>query len=227
MKPINHLAIAIVIILIPGIVATIIADKLTVHRKWGSFRFGIYSLVFGIASYGLLQFIVYGWDIFSACKIPSQWKHLDVWNIAINSSAVVVPWEVGGATILAIPLAYAVSATINYKLINKLGQKLKVTTKYGEENLYSFYLNAKEINWVYIRDIENNLTYQGEIVSYSENDHMQELVLSDVTVFRYEDSAELYSIPSIYLTKEMGKFVIEAIPTKQLKEETDGKESSQ
>lgn len=176
MKSINHLAIAIVIILIPGIVATIIADKLTVHRKWGSFRFSIYSLVLGVGSYGLLQLLVYGRNYFTtACKDPIQWNHLAVWNIATDSSAVVVPWEVGCATVLAIPLAYAVSAIINYKLINKLGQRLKVTTKYGEENLFSFYLNAKEILWVYIRDIENNLTYQGEVISYSENDHMQEI----------------------------------------------------
>lgn len=63
------------------------------------------------------------------------------------------------------------------------------------------------------------------VVLYSENDHMQELVLSDVTVFRYEDSAELYSVPKLYICKEMGSFVIEAIPPNLLGA-NNGKETS-
>ena len=51
---------------------------------------------------------------------------------------------------------------------------------------------------------------------YSENEHIQEIVLSEVTVFNYEDSEELYFIPTIYLTKPIGKFIIEAIPSESL-----------
>ena len=114
---------------------------------------------------------------------------------------------------------------INYKVFNKLAQKINVSSKYGDENLYSYYLNAKEIDWVYVRDIENNLTYQGRIESYAENDHMQEMVLYDVTVFRYQDSVQLYSVPTIYLNKEMGKFIIEAIPKELLGEENDNQKA--
>jgi hypothetical protein len=41
---------------------------------------------------------------------------------------------------------------------------------------------------------------------------MQELVLADVAVYRYKDSSEFYSVPEIYLCKELGKFIIESIP---------------
>jgi hypothetical protein len=50
---------------------------------------------------------------------------------------------------------------------------------------------------------------------------MQELVLADVTVYRYEDSSELYSVPSIYLCKELGKFIIESIPNELLREDNN------
>ena len=53
---------------------------------------------------------------------------------------------------------------------------------------------------------------------------MQEIVLSEVTVYRYEDSAELYSVPTIYLNKKLGQFIIEAIP-ENLLGEYDGKET--
>jgi hypothetical protein len=73
-------------------------------------------------------------------------------------------------------------------------------------------MNSKEVNWVYVRDKENGLTYEGFVVSFSENAAAHEIVLSDVKVYRYEDSVELYSVPSIYLSGTIGKFVIETAP---------------
>jgi len=37
-----------------------------------------------------------------------------------------------------------------------------------------------------------------------------------VVVYRYEDSAKLYSVPTIYLSKTVGEFVIETIPDSRL-----------
>jgi hypothetical protein len=37
-----------------------------------------------------------------------------------------------------------------------------------------------------------------------------------VTVFAYEDSTEYYSVPNNYLCREMGRFVIEAIPLENM-----------
>ena len=70
------------------------------------------------------------------------------------------------------------------------------------------------------------MTYQGRIDSYAENENMQELVMHSVTVFRYEDSEELYSVPSVYLTKNAGKFIIEAIPEELLGEDNGNKKAA-
>lgn len=53
----------------------------------------------------------------------------------------------------------------------------------------------------------------------SENEHAHELVLLDVAVYRYEDSAKLYSVPRLYLCREIGKLVVETIPADRLREE--------
>ena len=221
----NQLAIAIVVILFPGILATIIADKVAVHSKWDSFKFSLYALVLGILSYLFLQLIVIIFDL--AHYIINHAKEVNyhilaVWNMALQQKSIIKPWEIGASTFLSVLVGYFASFIVNYKILNKIGQKLKITTKYGDENLYSFYLNAEQIEWIYIRDIENNLTYQGRLVSYSENKDIQEIVLTDVTVYRYKDSAELYSVPSIYLCKKSGNFIIEAIPNEYLKEDNNG-----
>lgn len=223
----NQFVVSLVVILIPGIIAAVIYDKITVHSKWNSFKFGLYALILGLATYVCLQLIIYTWDIIrSYFSNDSAWSHLHVWNSTISQTHKISAKEVVCATLLSLPVAFFASFLINYKIFNKIAKCLKVSTKFGEENLYSYYLNAKEIDWVYVRDIENDLTYQGRIESYAENDHMQELVMYDVTVFRYKDSIELYSIPTIYLTKVMGKFIIEAIPENILGEKNDSKKTT-
>jgi len=200
----------------PGIIAAIICDKIIVHQpKWDYFKFGTYSFVLGVTCYIFLQFIQYFFDLlfsyyFSFKTI--QWSNLAIWHVISNGNITTKPSEVFQATVLSLPVAYFSSFVVNYKILNKISQLLRVSDKYGDENLYSFYLNAKEIDWIYIRDIENNLTYEGKVFSYSENDTIQEIVLSDVTVYSYRDSEEYYSIPSLYLCKKMGSLIIESIP---------------
>lgn len=221
----NQLAITVAIIMFPGIIAAVICDKIIVHQpKWGHFKFGIYSFVLGVTCYISLQGFGYVLDIIFSKYIFLKnvpWSHLKVWNFISDSNANLKVIEVFQATTLSIPIAYLASWVVNFKIFNKISQHLRISNKYGDENLFSFYLNAKEVDWVYVRDIGNNLTYQGQVVSYSENDTIQEIVLSNVTVYSYSNSEEYYSVPSLYLCKNMGSFIIETIPSELLEAENE------
>ena len=98
---------------------------------------------------------------------------------------------------------------INRKVLNGIAQKIRVSSKFSDEKLFSYYLNLPETDWIYVRNFKNGLAYQGRILAFAETDQNQEVLLSDVTVFRYEDSAELYSVPKIYLVMAVGDFAIE------------------
>jgi hypothetical protein len=225
----NELAIAIGVILFPGLITAVICDKITVHSpKWGSFKYSVYSFIFGVSCYVELQVFAYLWNLVAAHAFPTLLlvsPTLDVWTIATTQKASIDPSEVLWATILSPSVAAVAALAVNHKFINRMAQKLRISSKYGDENLFSFFLNAQNIDWVYVRDILNKLTYQGRVVSFSEADDMQELVLSEVTVFSYETSDELYSIPLLYLSKARGAFIIEAVPP-ELLEEKDGKETN-
>lgn len=225
----NELAIAVGVILFPGLITTVICDKITVHsQRWESFKYSIYSFIFGVFCYVMLQALTILWSLGAAYLYPTlllESPILNVWTVVTNQRISISPAEVLVATSLSPFVAALAAFTINHKLINRTAQKLGLSSKYGDENLFSFFLNAQNIDWVYIRDIENKLTYQGRVVSFSEADNMQELVLSQVTIFAYETSDELYSIPSLYLSKPRGAFIIEAIPP-ELLEATDGKEAN-
>jgi hypothetical protein len=115
----------------------------------------------------------------------------------------------------------------NHKILNKIAKKVGVSTKFGDENLFSNYLSSGDIYWVYVRDHATNQTYEGQVRSWSETNNIQEMVLSDVTVYVYETSEKLYSLPSLYIARPAGTFVIEAIPPTQIQDGEHGKANNQ
>ncbi|OLF59864.1 hypothetical protein BTN33_08770 [Aeromonas veronii] len=222
----NQLVVSLVLILTPGIIATIICDKLTNHSKWDSFKFSLYSLTLGMASYALLQLVIYINNIIDYLIKPTprfEWSNINIWTSALNGGGGIEAWEIFFAVILSLPIALFASWLVNFKAFNKIARKLGVSNKYGDENLYAYYLNSQEIDWVYVRDRENDFTYQGRIVSHSDKNDLQEIVLSEVSVYRYSDSAYCYDVPTMYISRERGKLIIEAIPTEFLGEKNDGK----
>lgn len=224
----NELAVTVSIVLFPGIIAVAIADKITLHSpRWGSFKYGVYSFIFGVSCYVALSGVTW---VVSLCPsvashLPISAGGLGIWSFVSERKGIVDPAEVLAATIFAPFIAYAAAFTVNYKVFNKLAEFLGVSRKYGDENLFSFFLNSNDIDWVYVRDKEGGLTYEGRVFSYSESSHMQELVLANVKVYNYEDSAELYFVPSIYLSRQSGSFIIESVPGDYLENE-NGKETS-
>lgn len=218
----NQLVVALVVILLPGIIAAVIADKVAVHSKWTSFKFSLYAFVLGVSCYVALQLVCYAWYIISTCSVSGiSGAHLNVWSASVADNPEIPAIEVIIAFMFAFPIAVFASVVNNNKLLLKFATRFGISQKFGDENLFSYYLNLQELTWVYVRDVSNNLTYQGIIVSFSETEQMQELVLSDVSVYRYEDSALFYEVPSIYLAKPIGQFIIEALPESLLEKSND------
>ena len=181
----SDLAIVVGIILFPGIVATVLADKLVVHvRPWGSFKYGLYAFVFGVASYVALQGIAWlqGLAPVTYQFLPSMLGLLQVWSFVRDNGTSVSLAEVFAATVMAVPVAFCGAFLVNHKIFHRAGNIVGASRKYGDENLYTFFLNSQELDWVYVRDFDRKLTYQGRIFSFSENDTCQELVLSEITV---------------------------------------------
>lgn len=88
-------------------------------------------------------------------------------------------------------------------------RRIIVPLTYGEENLYSYFLNSKEVTEVYVRDIANNLSFHGEVDSFSENDQISEITLRYVKVYRYDDSAFLYYMAKVFLSRPKNSIFIE------------------
>jgi hypothetical protein len=208
----NDFLVIITLLFIPGILGAIICDKITFHRKWSSFKFSIHAFILGVFSYFFVQLFITALDVINYFQSGTiSWRKLDTWNAIIFDQKLLSFSEIVSATFAAIPVAMFVSWMINLRMLNKLAWNIGISTKYGDDNLFSYKLNESDFSWVYIRDFKNNITYMGQISAYSETAGLQEIVLCKAQVYRYEDSAHIYDSPNIYLSIIPGSVVIEAI----------------
>lgn len=200
----SELTIKLIIILVPGAIATLIFGKLILHKEWNSFNFVLYSILFGIFSYLTLQLIINGINFFRINKLPE----LTIWS-SLNDASFIPYKEVVFASIISIVLAFIATMIENRKVINRVARLLRISSKFGDENLFSMFLNSKDVEFVYLRDIKNQLTYHGWVKSFSENDNISEIRLCDVAVYNYSDSEFLYEVEEIYLSLNKQEVIIE------------------
>jgi hypothetical protein len=219
----TELTLKLIIILIPGALGAIIINKLTIHKEWSPFLYTLNAIIIGLFGYLGLQLIVTLFTFvqnFFSCTLVHEYKSLEIWN-TISDSKMIPYQEIWGASIFGVALGFF-GAYIDYNgIINKMGRILKISNKYGDENLFSHFLNNKKTEVVYVRNIKNNLTYHGYIDSYSENDTVSEIVLTTVTVYNYIDSEYLYEVDKIYLSFTKSDIIIEHAKIKSDVEETN------
>ncbi|MGN2242459.1 hypothetical protein ACFWZU_02995 [Frateuria sp. GZRR33] len=207
----SQLAVLIGLISFPGLIATIVCDKLLVHaERWNTFKYTVYTFVFGVSSYVLLQGIVWIVSAFDRHMPFLQPRvSLQLWGTLISGRDLSFT-EVAWATGLSPAVALFATTCVNKKVLHRLAQSVGISSKYGDENLFSYFLNSPDVYWVYVRDKTTGQTYRGLVRSFSETKELQEVVLTNVTVYNYEDSSVLYELDAIYLSKPLGTFVIEA-----------------
>jgi len=196
---ISELTLKLIILLIPGAIACVIYEKITIHKKWNAFPFVANSILFGASSYIIAQLIfnLIGND----STFDNFWSNLPTKEIPYKA--------VNKSSIIAVILSLICAALDYHKVLNNFAKRLKITNKYGDENLYSYFLNAKNVDEVYVRDIKNNITYHGIIDAFSETSEFKELVLRDVKVYSYDKSKFMYTIEKVYLSRPKDDIIIE------------------
>lgn len=215
----SELALKLILILIPGILCALVIEKLTVHKPWSAFKFGIHSITTGALTYLIFQILqnipIYLRNLGSDCQ--KRYETLSIWTNLTNTKN--IPYdEIAYGCLTSLFLGFFASAFVQFKVLNRTAQFLGITTKYGDENLYSYFLNSPITDEVYLRDLETGLTYHGLVESYSEDEKNKEIVLTKVTIFDSDSGDELYDLEKIYIGKSEENLIIE-LPYKNLEEE--------
>ena len=166
---ISSLTIKLIFILIPGAISTLIFEKLTIrHNRLTPFKFIIHSIIFGAFSYVILQLIFNLIEVLSSINNGNaNFMVLETFD-KISATKKIPYTEVIWASLISVIQGAVITKLDHYKTINKLANKLSISNKYGDENLFSYFNNSPYTSWVYIRDISNGLTYFGWVEAFSE-----------------------------------------------------------
>lgn len=121
--------------------------------------------------------------------------------------------EVIFSTIVGVVLAFFLVVIINQKFLYRFSNWSHISNKHGDEDIWEFLFNSDDVEWVNVRDLETNIVYQGSVSAFSQKDDKRELVLSQVKVFKDEESGglrELYDMAFVYFNFDVNaKIIIE------------------
>ena len=218
---ISILAIKILLILFPGIVATKISNRLTERRRENAWEFFVRTFLYGIVTYmctyiimlignGVIRGILYG---FLNLENPPFLIDLSFYKniLNINEQINIDYINIVTTTVVAIILSFISSKCDNKGVLNKFAQKINVTKKFAEHDVWANLFNNMEQNaWITIRDIENDIIYQGWPRKFSSDHEEKELLLEDVIVFRNSDGVKLFERKNMYFNiKKEENFIME------------------
>lgn len=209
---------------LPGVLTTILIRYITTSKNYSNFYFIIYSAVLGIGNLIFLEFFmnIYNLIAFVICnsKTLDIGLTLDLWD-SIFSNGKYNKNELLYSYIIAIPYSVIISYIIQKKWVHKILKKLKLTKRYGDEDVWSYFLYSEEVEWIIVSDKSNSLSYYGYIQSFSDSGEKREIMLTNVDIYRTADWEHLYSSNAIFLEFESGQFSLELprLPiTKELKD---------
>ncbi|MBM7694635.1 hypothetical protein JOC77_004110 [Peribacillus deserti] len=201
---ISELAVRLLIIFFPGMLATLLYDTFTRRKKRDYNVFITYSFVIGFLSYFVLYLFI---DFLRLLGMPV--RQITFLTYLFNSESPIVIREVVLGSVIALVIAFLWSYSFRYKWMQRLAVRFKVSKQFHEKDVWSEILNMEETPWVVIRDYERDRMYQGWIAYYSDTFQENELFLRDVIVYENNSGRKLYEVMGLYLTLDPANLQIE------------------
>lgn len=192
------------LLFIPGIIAFIIVDNLTIHKATKTRHWIVYSLLLGFLSY--MPWMILSEVLSKKCGVvPAQF----ITNL-VNKDTPINLNEIFIASISALFLGAVISKGINDRWLYKISRFFKISNKFPEIDAWANCIAIYQPSWIRIRDRENGLIYQGRLISTSDANERDGIVLEDVTVYN-EYGKSLFSSEVFYIPRKMENLTIELI----------------
>lgn len=223
----------ILLLFAPGVVSVLIIDALTVHGERKPFQFLIRSFVFGAASYTSYTVLwCVNWCfayLLGEWAIPVSWwpEQITILRALVDNKQAIDFAEVGITAVLSVPIAFAASYAINHKYLHRAARWMRVTKKFGAPDVWGFTFELPGVEWAVVRDIQNNLIFEGWVRAFSDVESPRELLLFDVTVYRNDTGEELYSVDALYVSRKNEDWMVEfpGISQEVTQEEGNGRQT--
>lgn len=198
----SELTIRLVLLFFPGIICHLLVDLYTPHRERRTLDVLLHSFVYGISAYLIYSLVlfVFGFQL-NPDHVRIDFPKVQFVSSLTNSNASISLSEIGTVAIIGAVLGIGLSYCINKSWHFRPMQKLGVTSKFSDPNVWAFTFNLEDVEWAVVRDHDQRLMYFGYIRAFRDIDEIAELLLVDVTVSNLETGEELYSCDKVYLAR--------------------------
>ena len=204
----------LVLLFIPGIIWERIDNRFGVNRPSAQFDILRRAFCFGLTSYVALFLLAAIVNGVGHLARPDQHRLIRLSMVALQKDTYTLDGSAVGEIIAASAAAFLLSIAWLYITNNKLPvrfmQWIGATRRFGDEDVWDFTFNSRraEVEYVHVRDFDNELTYSGWVEVFSETGATRELVLRDVEI-RAIDGTDAYTMPRVYLARPVDKITIE------------------
>jgi hypothetical protein len=205
---ISEFTIRLLLLFLPGLVTFLIIESLTVSKTKSNVYFFIYSFILGFFNYFTYYLILKISALIFCHKSSVDVKFL----IALfNKNALIDYKEIIFVSFLAVINGFLLSLLVNRKFLHRFAQWAKITKKFAEIDVWDYVFNSEndEMKWIIVREIKNDLMYQGWIEAFSDTVKENELFLRDVIVYKNSTAEEYYSVSGLYISRNKDDIVVE------------------
>lgn len=178
----SQLTIKLLLLFIPGIIGASVVELYTNRNKKDWKVFLLSSYFFAVTAY-LFYYLIFKESVFFE-------------NI-LNSTTDINVREILWVSFIGLILGVILTYLVNYRLLYTIGFLFKLSTKFGEEEVWSRIISDDKRNWVTITDRTNGLVYLGIMTLYSTEPEKRELAVKDVDIYN-DDGDYLYSQELVY-----------------------------
>lgn len=205
----TELTIRLLLLFFPGLIAALLINNLTTHKRPDFNVYILHSFILGMLSYFVanLLLLLNNWYLkmngFQSNGELSFFQSLTDNTVSISYKEVVV------VTVIAFILAIIISLILNRGWFHWLARKAKITNQFGEGDVWQYLFNSPDIGWITVRDLETDLVYQGYVSAFSDTHQENELLLGEVHVYDGKTAEFLYELKMLYINRDLNKITIE------------------
>jgi hypothetical protein len=207
----SALTLRVVLLFFPGVVCALIVRALTNRRERATPEFLIDSFVFGFATYLLLAGFRSGCTAIARLGGWPGPPRVTFFDVLMNEGARISWGEIALSALIAILLGAVVSAVVNHHVLFRVAERFGISRKFGDPDVWSYFLNSPDILWVAVRDVATDTVYEGEVEAFSDTGLAPELLLRRVKVSRSSTDTKLYDCDRVYLSRDRSSLVVEQI----------------
>jgi len=194
----------IAIVFVPGFIWASMDVRFGRKRRPSQFDFLVLTLIYGLICYAVV-FVVYSisGSEFSILEMDVGGRSSISLQTVVDEIAVSIP--------ISIILSITWLLQSNEKWIVRILQRLRVTKRFGDEDVWDYSFNSDDpgMDYINFRDMEYGLTYAGWVDAFSETDRLREILLTDVVIYDSQSGKLLYDSPTLYISRNREHMTIE------------------